>query len=95
MAVQVLVHMVRDGSRPRTAACTVQRERDRHDRAGYFFMTRGGVKNLFELDFPATEEGRAGLEISFTAGEIIKCIVLRCSKSKVVLAHVVPCKGLD
>ena len=61
----------------------------------YFFITRAGVKKLSELDFPATEEGRVGLEISCTAGEIIKCIVLRCSKSKVVMAHFVPCKGLD
>ena len=61
----------------------------------YFFITRAGVKNVSELDFPATEEGSAGLEISRTAGEIVKCIVLRCSKSKVVMAHVVPCKGLD
>ena len=61
----------------------------------YFFITRAGVKKLSELDFPATEEGCAGLEISRTAGEIVKCIVLRCSKPKVVMAHVVPCKGLD
>ena len=61
----------------------------------YFFITRGGVKNRSELDFPATEEGSADLEVARETGEIVKCIVLRCSKSKIVLAHVVPCKGLD
>ena len=61
----------------------------------YFFITRGGVKNRSELDFPATEEGNADLDVARETGEIIKCIVLRCSKSKIVLAHVVPCKGFD
>ena len=45
--------------------------------------------------FQATEEGNVDLEVAREAAEIIKCIVLRCSGSKIVLAHVVPCKGLD
>ena len=28
-------------------------------------------------------------------GETVKCIVIRCSKTKTIFAHVVPCKGLD
>ena len=60
-----------------------------------FFTTRGGVKIRSELDFQATEEGNADLEVAREAGEIIKCIVLRCSESKTVLAHVVPYKGVD
>ena len=61
----------------------------------YFYITRGSVNSRSEFEFLATEEGNADLEIARKAGEIIKCIVLRCSKSKIVLAHVVPCNGFD
>ena len=61
----------------------------------YFFITRGGVKRRSELEHPDTDSGNAAVEISREAGEIIKCIVIRCSKSRTIFAHVVPCKGLD
>ena len=65
------------------------------NRLDYFYITRGGVKSRWELDFLATEERNVDLEIAREAGEIIKCIVLRCSESKIVLADVVTCKSFD
>ena len=61
----------------------------------YFFITAGGLKKRNELDFPLDDAGNAATEEARTQGEIVKCIVLRCSKSKVILGHVVPCKGAD
>ncbi len=57
----------------------------------YFFITKGGVKERKELDFTsddAVNQARA-------KGDIVKCLVVRCSKSKAVFGHVVPCKGMD
>ncbi len=61
----------------------------------YFFITRGGIKKRSELEYPEDEPGNAAMEAAREGGEIIKCIVIRCSKSKVIFAHVVPCKGVD
>ncbi len=57
----------------------------------YFFITRGGVKERKEIDYTSNDainEARA-------KGDIVKCLVVRCSKSKAVFGHVVPCKGAD
>ena len=62
----------------------------------YFFVTRSGIKTRPELeDYPDNDAGNAALAIAREAGELIKCIILRCSKTKAVFAHVVPCKGVD
>ncbi len=62
----------------------------------YFFITQGTVKFRAELDgFPSDEEGERKLDEARRRGEVIKCIAIRCAKSKAVLAHVVPCKGTD
>ncbi len=61
----------------------------------YFFITRGGIKKRSELEYPEDEPGNAAMEAAREGGEIIKCIVIRCSKSKVIFAHVVLCKGVD
>ena len=56
----------------------------------YFFLTQGGIKAKDEVDSDARalEEARA-------KGEVVKCLVVRCSWTKCVFAHVVPQKGLD
>ena len=61
----------------------------------YFFITSGGVKFRKELEFPEDEAGNRALESKRLTGEIVKCLVIRCSSTKVVLGHVVPCKGPD
>ena len=61
----------------------------------YFFITSGGVKFRKELEFPEDEAGNRALESKRLTGEIVKCLVIRCSSTKVVLGHVVPCKGSD
>ncbi len=59
----------------------------------YFYMTAEGLKKRKELEYPMTAEGDAACEDARKKGDIVKCIVIRCTKSKVVLGHVVPCKG--
>ena len=61
----------------------------------YFFITRGGVKRRSELEQAPDEDGDAALETARKPGEIVKCLLIRCSTSKCVFAQVVPCKGLD
>ncbi len=61
----------------------------------YFFITNGGVKKKEELGLPDGEAGNKQLEDARRKGEIVKCIVVRCSATKTVMAHVVPCKGPD
>ena len=61
----------------------------------YFFITEGGVKKKEELGLAEGEAGKNELEDARHKGDIVKCIVVRCSSTKVVLAHVVPCKGPD
>ena len=61
----------------------------------YFFITKDGIKKRSQLgdELPENEAGDASVHTAREAGEIVKCILLRCSKFKVILAHVVPCKG--
>ena len=61
----------------------------------YFFITSGGVVKKDELGMPEGEAGKKALEDARRKGDIVKCIVVRCSSTKVVTAHVVPCKGPD
>ena len=56
----------------------------------YSFIIRGGVKRRSEVDQALDEDGDAELETARKAGELFKCLLIRCSKSKCVFAHVVP-----
>ncbi len=59
----------------------------------YFYITAGGVKLRKELDQTDDDAGNAALEEERKAGNIVKCIMVRCTKSKNLFAHVVPYKG--
>ncbi len=61
----------------------------------YFFITEGGFKLRKELKYPDTEEGEKDLLKDRIEGRIVKCILLRCTETKGVFAHVVLCKGDD
>ena len=62
----------------------------------YFFITGSGVKTRDELkEFEASPEGKQKLDEARRRGEVVKCIVIRCAKTKAIMAHVVPCKGAD
>ena len=61
----------------------------------YFFITADGFKLRKELKHPQTAEGEAELLADRLAGRIVKCILVRCTETKCVFAHVVPCKGPD
>ena len=61
----------------------------------YFFMTKGGLQRRDELIYEQTADGNAKLQEARVKGEIVKCIAIRCSSSKAIFGHVVPCKGLD
>ena len=56
----------------------------------YFFLTEGGVKLRKELEMSDEEIAEARGK-----GELVKCLIVRCMKTKAVFAHVVPCKGDD
>ncbi len=61
----------------------------------YFYITQGGVKQRNELEFTNDEAGDKALEEERIKGNIIKCLVIRCSSTKAIFGHVVPCKGSD
>jgi hypothetical protein len=61
----------------------------------YFFITKGGMKKRSELEQELTPEGEAQITEARHKGELIKRLLVRCFRTKLILAHVVPCKGLD
>ena len=61
----------------------------------YFFMTKGGLQRREELAYDQSAEGNKQLQDARVKGEIVKCIAVRCSSTKAIFGHVVPCKGLD
>ena len=61
----------------------------------YFFITAGNIKKRQDLKFEMNPEGDSQLEEARSSGEITKGILVRCYESKVLFAHIVPCKGLD
>ena len=61
----------------------------------YFFITKGGMKKRDELEQELTPEGESQIDEARSKGELIKCLLVRCFRTKLILAHVVPCKGVD
>jgi len=61
----------------------------------YFYITKEAVYKREELEYPQTAEGDQELDNARTAGELLKCLVVRCTISKNIFGHVVPCKGAD
>ena len=51
------------------------------------------MKVRAELEFAGDGEGNTALEEACKAGKIIKCIAVRCLRSKMIFGHVVPYKG--
>ena len=56
----------------------------------YFFLTETGTKTRKELGMSDVELAEARAR-----GDVIKCIIIRCLKSKAVFSHVIPVKGVD
>ena len=61
----------------------------------YFFITVEGFKLRQELKHPETEDGEKTLLADRLEGRIIKCVLVRCTETRCVFAHVIPCKGSD
>ncbi len=61
----------------------------------YFFITVEGFKLRKELKHPGTEDGEKMLLADRLEGRIIKCVLVRCTETRCVFAHVIPCKGSD
>ncbi len=61
----------------------------------YFFITSRGVFRREDLKIPMNEEGEAKVLEERKEGKVVKCIIIRCSKTKAVFAHQVPVKGVD
>ena len=89
--------MVYNGPRQRPSPFPQsRRECRRHRGARLLLHHLAGVKTRLELEeFPQDDAGNAALSVAREAGALIKCIILRCSKTKAIFAHVVPCKGVD
>ena len=56
----------------------------------YFFLTEAGVQLKGEMNMD--EES---IQAARSSGEAVKCLIVRCHKSKAIFAHVVPCEGVD
>ncbi len=61
----------------------------------YFFITSRGMVRREDLNITKDEEGEAKIMEERKKGNIVKCLIVRCSKTKAVFAHQVPVKGLD
>ncbi|MDP7400196.1 MAG: hypothetical protein QF541_25255, partial [Lentisphaeria bacterium] len=62
----------------------------------YFFIIGSEVKSRDELkEFEDSPEGKQRLDEARGRGGVVKCIVIRCAKTKAIMAHVIPCKGVD
>ena len=61
----------------------------------YFFITKGGVKVREELEHSMDADGEKALNEARARGDIVKCLLVRCTGTKALFAHVVPCKGAD
>ena len=62
----------------------------------YFYMTQQGFSSRGEMsDFSRTPAGDAALQTARVKGDVVKCLVTRCSHTKCIFAHVVPVKGID
>ena len=53
------------------------------------------MKKREELEYSDDAEGNKALEAARARGELVKCIVVRCSLTKAAFGHVIPCKGAD
>ena len=55
----------------------------------YFFITVTGVVGRKELECARMSDGEQQLESARAEGKVAKCIVIRCSLSRVTFAHVI------
>ena len=62
----------------------------------FFYLTADGMFHRSELiDYPRSEEGEAALKSARSQSNIVLCMIMRCSSTKVIRAHVVPSKSVD
>ena len=50
---------------------------------------------MVELGFTQDPEGERKMNEARQTGTVVKCILLRCHKTRSLFAHVVPVKGID
>ena len=61
----------------------------------YFYITKEGVRRREEISKELSGEGEEAITQARAKGEVLKCLLIRCLKSKNVFGHVVPQKGDD
>ena len=63
----------------------------------YLHITSQGVGSRDDMEehVPDGDQGNAKLDIARTTGAVVKCIIVRCHKTKNLFSHVVPCKRPD
>ena len=61
----------------------------------YFYITKEGVRRREEISKELSGEGEEAITQARAKGEVLKCLLARCLKSKNVFGHIVPQKGDD
>ena len=61
----------------------------------YFYIDEESVKKREELDYEKDAAGEAALDEERAAGNLLKCMVVRCASTKCIFGHVIPRKGAD
>jgi hypothetical protein len=64
----------------------------------YFYMTKSRLASRGELKeegYTEDEQGHGRLKDAVAAGELVKCLIIKCSSTKAVFAFTVPSKGVD
>ena len=61
----------------------------------YFYIDDESVKKREELDYEKDAAGEAALDEERAAGNLVKCMVVRCASTKCIFGHVIPRKGAD
>ncbi len=61
----------------------------------YFYITSSGILKREDLKIPVDDEGHKKLLEERKRGRTVKCLIVRCSRTKAIFAHQVPVKGID
>ena len=59
----------------------------------FWYVTAGSIQSREELEYELTETGEARLAEGRRVGSIVKCLMVRCFKTKCVFGHVIPMRG--
>ena len=59
----------------------------------YWYITEKGLIKREELEFPGGADENAFISNMRKDGKMLKCVLVRCHRTKCIFAHVIPFKG--